>query len=92
MAEIRADQLRFDVGEADRFLNGSLRLDLDRESVETLEARTEGWPAGLYLAALTLQGRSDRAERARFVSEFAGSSHHIVDYLSAEVMHGLSSG
>jgi len=88
MAEIRADQLRFDTDEADRFLNGSLGLDLERNSLETLEARTEGWPAGLYLAALTLRARSDRA---RFVSEFAGSNRHVVDYLSSEVLDRLPS-
>ncbi len=86
MVEIRADQLRFDRDETDQFLNGSLGLDLDRGSLEILEARTEGWPAGLYLAALSLRDRSDRE---RFVSEFAGSSRHIVDYLSAEVLDGL---
>jgi len=89
MDEVRADELRFDPDEAARFLNGSLGLDLDRDSLETLEARTEGWPAGLYLAALTLRVRSDRA---RFVTEFAGSSRHVVDYLSAEVLDGLPSG
>ncbi len=87
MVEIRADQLRFDPDEADQFLNGSLCLDLDPGSVKTLEARTEGWPAGLYLAALTLR---DRTDRARFVSAFAGSSRHVVDYLSEEVLDGLS--
>jgi LuxR family transcriptional regulator, maltose regulon positive regulatory protein len=87
MQEIRSDRLRFDPEEADRFLNGSLGLDLDPASVATLEERTEGWPAGLYLAALGLRGHLDRA---RFVAEFAGSSRHIVDYLSTEVLQGLA--
>ena len=87
MQEIRSDMLRFDPEEADRFLNGSLGLDLDPASVATLEERTEGWPAGLYLAALGLRGHLDRA---RFVAEFAGSSRHIVDYLSTEVLQGLA--
>jgi LuxR family maltose regulon positive regulatory protein len=86
MLEIRSDQLRFDVDEADRFLNGSLALGLDPRSLETLETRTEGWPAGLYLAALGLR---DHPDRARFVSEFAGSSRHIVDYLTVEVLSSL---
>jgi LuxR family transcriptional regulator, maltose regulon positive regulatory protein len=86
MQEIRSDVLRFDLEEADRFLNGSLGLELDRASVATLEERTEGWPAGLYLAALGLRGHLDRA---RFVAEFAGSSRHIVDYLSTEVLQEL---
>jgi LuxR family maltose regulon positive regulatory protein len=87
MQEVRSDMLRFDPEEADRFLNGSLALDLDPALVATLEERTEGWPAGLYLAALGLRGHHDRA---RFVAEFAGSSRHIVDYLSAEVLQGLA--
>ncbi len=87
LEEIRSDQLRFDSGEADAFLNATLELGLDRWSLDTLEERTEGWPAGLYLAALSLRNKSDRA---RFVSEFAGSSRHIVDYLSAEVLDGLA--
>ena len=86
MQEIRSDMLRFDPEEADQFLNGTLGLDLDPASVATLEERTEGWPAGLYLAALGLRGHLDRA---RFVAEFAGSSRHIVDYLSTEVLQGL---
>jgi LuxR family maltose regulon positive regulatory protein len=87
MQEMRSDMLRFDPEEADRFLNGSLGLDLDPALVATLEERTEGWPAGLYLAALGLRGRPDRAA---FVAEFAGSSRHIVDYLSTEVLQGLA--
>jgi LuxR family maltose regulon positive regulatory protein len=87
MQEIRSEMLRFDPEEAARFLNGSLGLDLDPASVATLEDRTEGWPAGLYLAALGLRGSPDRAG---FVDEFAGSSRHIVDYLSAEVLQGLA--
>ena len=69
LEEIRSDQLRFDADEADRFLNGALGLDLDEGSLATLEERTEGWPAGLYLAALTLRGRTDRSQ---FVTDFAG--------------------
>ena len=86
MDEIRYDELRFDADEADRFLNGALGLALDRPMLDTLEERTEGWPAGLYLAALTMRSRPDRI---RFVADFAGSSRHVVDYLSAEVLDGL---
>ena len=87
LEEIRSDLLRFDPDEADRFLNGALDLGLDRAALGTLEERTEGWPAGLYLAALTLR---DKPDRARFVADFAGSSRHVVDYLSAEVLDGLT--
>ena len=55
-------------------------------SVETLEERTEGWPAGLYLAALSLESRADRAA---FVRDFAGSSRNLVDYLAPEVLGPL---
>ena len=82
-----SDQLCFDLDESDRFLNGALDLGLDSRSLQTLEERTEGWPAGLYLAALTMRTRTDRAA---FVSDFAGSSRHVVDYLSSEVLDGLS--
>ena len=61
MDEIRSDELRFDTDEVDRFLNGALGLALDPTSLDTLEERTEGWPAGLYLAALAMRSRRDRA-------------------------------
>jgi LuxR family maltose regulon positive regulatory protein len=51
--------------------------------VTTLWERTEGWPGGLYLAALSLQ---DRADRSRFIATFAGNHRHVVDYLGAEVL------
>src|SRR3954467_13402657 len=50
-----------------------------------LRDRTEGWAAGLYLAALTLRGRADAAP---FIQDFAGDDRHVVDYLSAEVLAG----
>ncbi len=87
MDEIRSDELRFDPDEADRFLNGALGLALDHTALDTLADRTEGWPAGLYLAALSMRSRPDRD---RFVADFTGSSRHVVDYLSAEVLDGLA--
>ena len=59
LLELRADELRFTVAEAGEFLNGRLGLDLSDDDVELLVARTEGWPAGLYLAALSLAGKAD---------------------------------
>ena len=56
LLELRADELRFTAAEADEFLNGRLGLDLAAPDVELLVARTEGWPAGIYLAALSLSG------------------------------------
>ena len=57
LLELRAGDLRFTSEEADAFLNGRLGLGLTPEDVEALVGKTEGWPAGLYLAALSLQAR-----------------------------------
>jgi LuxR family transcriptional regulator, maltose regulon positive regulatory protein len=83
LLELRADDLRFTGGEADEFLNGRLRLGLDRADVDLLVARTEGWPAGIYLAALSLDGRADKPALVR---AFDGTSAHVVDFLASEVL------
>jgi len=83
LLELRAADLRFTCEEADAFLNGRLRLDLTAEDVESLVEKTEGWPAGLYLAALSLQAAADHHA---FVRTFGGSNRHIVDFLVAEVL------
>src|SRR5438093_1021576 len=59
LRELRAGELRFSDEEARAFLNDALGLGLSAEDVERLQARTEGWPAALYLAALSLRGRDD---------------------------------
>jgi LuxR family maltose regulon positive regulatory protein len=85
MTEIRADDLRFTAQEAAAFLDRALGLPLDAEMAAALEARTEGWIAGLQLAALSMQGRT--AERvADFVAAFSGSNRHVIDYLAEEVL------
>jgi len=67
------------------FLNSLHHLKLDAEQITALESRTEGWAAGVQLAALSLQGHS--AERAaQSISAFSGSHHYIVDYLFDEVL------
>lgn len=86
LLEVRQPQLRFDGVEAGRFLNDVLALDLDSDEVSALEDRTEGWPAGLYLAALSLRSSADRAA---FIRGFAGSSRHVVDYLGPEMLDRL---
>ncbi len=83
MAEIRAEQLRFSIDEAAEFLNQVMGLDISSSDVALLEARTEGWIAGLQLAALSMQNREDNAG---FVKAFTGSQHYIVDYLAEEVL------
>src|SRR5205085_531508 len=65
------------------FLNEVMDLDLPAQAVAALDARTEGWIAGLQLAALSMQGRDDVAG---FVRAFAGDDRYIVDYLVEEVL------
>ena len=83
LGELRAGDLRFTNGETTEFLNGALGLELDPSDVERLQARTEGWPAALYLAALLLRGRPDPT---RAIATFAGDDRHVVDYLTGEVL------
>jgi LuxR family maltose regulon positive regulatory protein len=87
LLEVHADELRFDGPESSTLLNDALGLNLDADEIDTLQERTEGWPAGLYLAALSLRGRQDRDS---FVAAFAGDDRHLVDYLGDEVLAGLS--
>src|SRR5262249_51835698 len=77
LVEIRASDLRFTRQEAAAFLNQAMGLKLDADAVARLEARTEGWIAGLQLAALSLQGRANPSE---FLDSFTGSNRYIVDY------------
>ena len=83
LTELRATDLRFSPSEAAGFLNQVMDLDLSAEEVTVLETRTEGWIAGLQLAALSMRGRADVA---RFVRAFAGDNRYIVDYLVEEVL------
>src|SRR5574337_1798574 len=83
--ELRTDDLRFGASEAHHLLNNVLGLDLPDADIHLLHRRTEGWAAGLYLAALSLAGRADTAA---FIRTFAGDNRHIVDYLMAEVLDG----
>jgi LuxR family maltose regulon positive regulatory protein len=85
LLEVRTHDLRFVDAEATVLLNEILRLNLAEEEVSLLCRRTEGWAAGLYLAALSLEGRPDAA---RFIRAFAGDNRHIVDYLTTEVLDG----
>ncbi len=82
LAEIRADNLRFTTGEASQFLNSSMALSLSEQNVAQLSKRTEGWIAGLQMAALSLQGRGDVEA---FITAFGGTNRFILDYLAEEV-------
>jgi LuxR family transcriptional regulator, maltose regulon positive regulatory protein len=80
---MRAAQLQFLPQETRTFLQVMMRLDLSAEKCTALQDRTEGWIAGLQLAALSLQGRPDPQQ---FLADFTGSHRHIVDYLVEEVL------
>jgi LuxR family transcriptional regulator, maltose regulon positive regulatory protein len=83
LVEIDVRALQFSEDESEMLLNGMLGLELGVAEVARLHDRTEGWPAGLYLAALSL---GDRVDRREFVAGFAGTDRHIVDYLMEEVL------
>jgi len=84
LVEIRALDLRFSNQEAALFLNQIMQLDITQEEVELLEERTEGWAAGLQLAALSMKGRSDTTG---FVNTLKGSHVYIAGYLIEEVLN-----
>ena len=83
LLDIRADQLRFTQDEIAAFLNEAMGLTLSAGDLSAMEARTEGWIAGLQLAALSMQGSKDIHG---FVSAFTGSHHYVMDYLVEEVL------
>jgi LuxR family transcriptional regulator, maltose regulon positive regulatory protein len=83
LIEIRAKDLRFTTEEAAAFLNQVMGLNLSAEDVAALETRTEGWIAGLQLAALSMRGRSDIAG---FIKAFTGSHVYVAEYLVEEVL------
>jgi len=83
LTELRANDLRFTAAEAATFLNQSMGLRLSETDIAALESRTEGWIAGLQLAALSLQ---DHHDPAGFIQAFAGDHRYIADYLVDEVL------
>jgi LuxR family maltose regulon positive regulatory protein len=87
LTELRAADLRFTPAEAAEFLNQVMGLNLSAEDIAALEARTEGWIAGLQLAALSMRGREDIAG---FIQAFAGSHRFVLDYLVEEVLQRQS--
>ena len=84
LTELRAADLRFTPSEAAEFLNQMMGLNLSEEDIAALEARTEGWIAGLQLAAISMQGHQDATS---FIQSFTGSHHFVLDYLIEEVLH-----
>jgi len=84
LTEMRVTDLSFTHDEVSTFFNDVMKLGLSGHQISMLESRTEGWIAGLQLAALSMQGREDIAE---FITTFAGDDRHIVDYLTEEVLN-----
>lgn len=82
LTELRAADLRFTSAEAAEFLNREMGLNLSAADIAALETRTEGWIAGLQLAALSMQGHEDTAS---FIKSFTGSHRFVLDYLIEEV-------
>ena len=85
--EIRTEQLAFTEEEAARLLNEKMGLDIHPDDVAVLHKRTEGWPAGIYLASLSLQNKEDKHV---FIEAFRGSNRYIVGLLGEEVLAGLT--
>src|SRR5205814_8278729 len=83
LTELRATDLRFTPSEAAAFLNQGMGLNLSAEDIARLSTRTEGWIAGLQLAAISLQGQQDVTG---FITSFTGSHHFVLDYLVEEVL------
>ncbi|HEV2743847.1 MAG TPA: hypothetical protein VGV91_11870, partial [Rubrobacter sp.] len=87
MNEVRAAQLAFSTEEAATLLNEKMGLEVGPDDLRVLMQRTEGWPAGLYLAALSLQ---DKEDKHAFIEAFGGKDRYVVDLLAEEVMANLS--
>ncbi len=84
LTELRATDLRFSHNEAAAFLKQVMGLDLSEEDIAALEAHTEGWIAGLQMAALSMQGQQDATD---FIQSFTGSHRFVLDYLVEEVLY-----
>jgi len=87
LTEIRAAELRFTLNEIADFFIEIMKVPVSAEDISTLETRTEGWIAGLQMAALSMQGRSGISQ---FIQVFSGSHRYILDYLAEEVLNHQS--
>jgi len=87
LTELRATDLRFSSSEAAEFFGQVMGLDLSAEDIAALETRTEGWIAGLQLAAISMQGHEDASS---LIKSFTGSHRFVLDYLVEEVLHQQS--
>ena len=87
MMELRAADLSFTTEEIADLFNKNLKLQLSSDDIHVLETRTEGWIAGLQLAALSLHGRKDASN---FLKAFRGDHRYVADYLTEEVLNRQS--
>jgi LuxR family maltose regulon positive regulatory protein len=83
LAEVRMNELRFAAAEADKLVRAVCGVRLDESDLAILVERTEGWPAGVYLAALSLRGQPSPS---RFVRQFTGDNRFVVEFLAEEVL------
>lgn len=83
LTELRASDLRFTTSETAAFLNQGMGLNLSDDDIAALDARTEGWIAGLQLAAISMRGSDDATS---FITSFTGSHRFVLDYLVEEVL------
>lgn len=86
LQEWSAADLRFSPEESTSFLHQALPFPLLKDQLQSLEAHLEGWPTGLRLLALALQGKSDRRESEQMLAGFSGSHRYLLDYFALEVL------
>lgn len=92
LTEIRLKDLRFTFAETQAFLRDCMKLQLEDDDIASLETRTEGWAAGLQLAALALQETlpiNDREAQKKFIARFSASHQYVMDYMITEVLAHL---
>ncbi len=87
LLELRASDLRFTLAETRLFLQLALSSSLSEEMIARLQARTEGWIAGLKLVALALRERTSEQQRLHFLATFGGRYRHILEYLVSDVLN-----
>ena len=87
LTELRAEDLRFTSAEATSFFRKTMSIELNEAQINSLEAKTEGWIAGLQLAALSMQSLSNSTQCDDFIHSFTGSHRFVLDYLAEEVLN-----
>ncbi|MFT3895985.1 MAG: LuxR C-terminal-related transcriptional regulator [Anaerolineales bacterium] len=90
LTEVRDRDLLFTEDETSKFFNQVLELELPASAVATIERRTEGWAAGLQMAAISIQGHKQGGDLDAFLHAFGGTNRFVLDYLMEEVLHQQS--